>query len=226
MSSRFKTLWTDWLKPVLIVILVATSFRSAIADWNDVPTGSMKPTILEGDRIVVNKLAYDLRLPYTCIRLLRWSKPERGDIVVLRSPADGVRLVKRVVGLPGDTIAMFGNRLVVNGEAVRYSPSGISSLDAPVTANSQLIFSEDFGSKVHDVMFTPGEAAPQTFEPILVPDGRYFVMGDNRDRSMDSRFFGYVDRDAILGQATAVAGSVNPEKRYLPRWERFFTALK
>ena len=86
----------------LLMLLVISSLRSALADWNDVPTGSMKPTIEEGDRVVVNKLAYDLKVPFTLVELMKWSDPKRGDIVVLFSPADGVRLVKRVVAVPGD----------------------------------------------------------------------------------------------------------------------------
>ncbi len=84
-----RRLWSEWLQPIILVIVIATSFRSAIADWNDVPTGSMKPTILEGDRIFVNKLAYDLRVPYTLLRLASWGHPDRGDIVVLYSPETG-----------------------------------------------------------------------------------------------------------------------------------------
>jgi len=98
-KKRLIWLWNEWIKSLLIVVLVVGGFRSAIADWNDVPSGSMKPTILEGDRIVVNKLAYDLKVPFTKWRIARWTKPQRGDIVVLFSPADGKRLVKRVVGL-------------------------------------------------------------------------------------------------------------------------------
>ncbi len=109
--------WRDWLRSVVFIVLAVTAFRSAVADWNDVPTGSMKPTILEGDRIVVNKLAYDLKIPYTRWQIAHWGDPARGDIVVLSSPADGKRLVKRVIGLPGDTIAMDRNRLVVNVSA-------------------------------------------------------------------------------------------------------------
>src|SRR5437870_13485579 len=86
----------------LAMLLIVSSLRSALADWNDVPTGSMKPTIQEGDRVVVNKLAYDLKVPFTMIEVLKWSDPKRGDIVVLFSPVDGTRLVKRVVGIPGD----------------------------------------------------------------------------------------------------------------------------
>src|SRR6185436_509188 len=111
-SSRF---WREWAKPLLTILLITSAFRSAIADWNDVPTGSMKPTILEGDRVFVNKLAFDLKVPFTTWRLATWGEPKRGDIVVLFSPHDGTRLVKRVVGLPGEIIEMRDNKLFVNG---------------------------------------------------------------------------------------------------------------
>ena len=90
-----------WIFSTLLLVLTVFSFRSAVADWNDVPTGSMKPTILIGDRIFVNKLAYDLKIPFTSTRLATWGDPERGDIVICWSPADGARLVKRVVGGAG-----------------------------------------------------------------------------------------------------------------------------
>src|SRR5882672_10398950 len=104
----------------LAMLLVVSSLRSALADWNDVPTGSMKPTIEEGDRVVVNKLAYDLKIPFTTIELVKWSDPKRGDIVVLFSPLDGTRLVKRVVAVPGDRIEMRENQLLVNGRAASW----------------------------------------------------------------------------------------------------------
>src|SRR3954468_23627368 len=108
------------IRVFLAMLLVVSSLRSALADWNDVPTGSMKPTIEEGDRVVVNKLAYDLKFPFTTIELVKWGDPKRGDIVVLFSPADGTRLVKRVVATPGDTIAMQDNELFVNGRAAQW----------------------------------------------------------------------------------------------------------
>src|SRR5580765_3311532 len=105
------------IKVFAIMLLVICSLRSALADWNDVPTGSMKPTIQEGDRVVVNKLAYDLKVPFTTIEVFKWSDPQRGDIVVLFSPVDGTRLVKRVIAVPGDRVAMLNNQLYVNGAA-------------------------------------------------------------------------------------------------------------
>jgi signal peptidase I len=198
-----------------------------VADWNDVPTGSMKPTILEGDRIVVNKLAYDLKVPFTRVRLARWDEPQRGDIVVLYSPEDGKRLVKRVIGVPGDRIAMVRDRLIVNGTAVEYAPldaASVPGLDG--RARGRVLAVEELGRREHAVMITPTVPAPRSFGELLVPPDRYFVMGDNRDESADSRFFGFVPRDAIVGRATAVAASVDPSRHYLPRWQRFCRALR
>ena len=98
--SRARRWWQQEIRPLLILALILFSIRSSLADWNDVPSGSMQPTILVGDRIFVNKLAYDLKVPFTTWHLAQWSNPQRGDIVVFYSPQDGTRLVKRVVGLP------------------------------------------------------------------------------------------------------------------------------
>src|SRR5579862_7614245 len=120
LKERWKRFVRKDAKPLLIMVLVLFAFRSAIADWNDVPTGSMKPTIMEGDRVFVNKLAYDLKVPFTTWHIAEWDNPKRGDVVVFFSPADEVRLVKRVVGLPGDRIELRDNQLFVNDEAVQY----------------------------------------------------------------------------------------------------------
>src|SRR5678815_2482625 len=112
--SRALRLWKKEIRPLLLVALVVFAARSSLADWNDVPTGSMRPTILEGDRIFVNKLAYDLKVPFTTLHLAEWGNPQRGDIVVFFSPHDEKRLVKRVIGLPGDTVELRDNTLVIN----------------------------------------------------------------------------------------------------------------
>jgi signal peptidase I len=98
--------WWEWAKPLLIVVAIMAPLRSVVADWNDVPSGSMRPTILVGDRIWVNKLAYDLKVPFSTVHVMTWSDPQRGDIIVFRSPADGKRLVKRVVAVPGDLVEL------------------------------------------------------------------------------------------------------------------------
>jgi signal peptidase I len=219
--------WSEWLRSVFLIVLIVTSFRSAVADWNDVPTGSMKPTIFEGDRIVVNKLAYDLKVPFTTWRLVRWGDPIRGDIVVLFSPIDDKRLVKRVIGVPGDTVAIVDDRLLVNHVPVAYSPPtpGLVNGRTPGCAG-KLIASERIGGRQHAVMIAQGGHCRPGFAPITVPPDTYFMMGDNRDESFDSRFFGPVERDRIVGRATAVAASVDPERHYWPRWERFFHPLR
>jgi len=226
-GNWFVRAWRDWARSILVIVLAVTAFRSAVADWNDVPTGSMKPTILEGDRIVVNKLAYDLKVPYTRWHLATWGDPERGDIVVLRSPADGKRLVKRVIGLPGDTIAMVRSRLVVNGEPVAYSPlePKLASRFDP-QGEHRIIAAEELDGDSHAMMITRGARTQRTFGPVAVPEGQFFLMGDNRDESFDSRHFGFVEREAIVGRALAVAGSVDPDRYFWPRWQRFFTGLQ
>ncbi len=231
MESRagrlFVHAWRDWLRSIVFIVLAVTAFRSAVADWNDVPTGSMKPTILEGDRIVVNKLAYDLKIPYTRWQIARWGDPARGDIVVLSSPADGKRLVKRVIGLPGDTIAMSHNRLIVNSELIAYSPIDPDLVIAfDPQGSNRVLAAEDLDGNPHAMMITPGAQTLRSFGPVAVPDGQYFLMGDNRDESFDSRHFGLVERAQIYGRALAVAGSVNPDNHFWPRWKRFFTGLK
>jgi signal peptidase I len=217
-------IWKSWIFSILAALLVAGSFKSAIADWNVVPSGSMNPTILEGDRIFVNKLAYDLKVPFTTRHLAEWSDPQRGDIVVFYSPQDGKRLVKRVVGLPGDSLALRNNHLLVNGEEAAYEPVDQRNPGTPVDAD-QFCVLEDLTGRKHPVQITPRQPALRTFGPVTIPEGHYFMMGDNRDNSGDSRYFGFVDRDRIVGRATAIVISLNIQDRYQPRWERFFTDL-
>ena len=226
LGRLLKRSW-DWGKPILVVVVVVTSLRSAVADWNDVPTGSMKPTILEGDRIFVNKLAYDLKVPYTTWRLAQWGDPERGDVVICYSPTDGKRLVKRVVGLPGDRIEMRANQLTINSAPLDYVPLAEAvrhQIDAAERPH-RLFATEQLGSRSHAVMTTPAARVPRSFEPMTVPADHYFVMGDNRDESFDSRRFGCVPRNEIVGRAVRVVLSLDPHSYYLPRWDRFFHQL-
>src|SRR5713101_4642843 len=116
MKQRLRVFWHEWVLPPLVVIAILAPLRSAVADWNDVPSGSMMPTILVGDRIFINKLAYDLKVPFTTWHVAQWANPQRGDIIVFPSPADGIRLVKRVVAVPGDRIELRDDRLFINDQ--------------------------------------------------------------------------------------------------------------
>ncbi len=215
------------LVPLALVATTVLALRSSVADWNDVPTGSMQPTIAEGDRIVVNKLAYDLRVPFIGTSMARLGDPRRGDIVILAAPGDGARLVKRVVGLPGDVVAIEGCRLIINHRPVAYGPVGDRAVRKLVCrANGRLIASEDLGGARHAVLVAPVEDIRHRFGPILVPANSYFVLGDNRESSLDSRFFGFVDRSAILGRAVGVIASIDPNPGFDPRWRRFMVALR
>lgn len=207
----------------LLMILIVSSLRSALADWNDVPTGSMKPTIQEGDRVVVNKLAYDLKIPFTTIKIFGWDDPKRGDIVVLFSPVDGTRLVKRVVALPGDQVEMRENQLYINGQVAKQSPVATTEL---ADYGRAYVFAENLQGHTHEMMVTPEIPAVRSFGPVDVPEGNYFVLGDNRDNSNDSRFIGFIERRRIVGEAVAVAFSLDRSNYFVPRFDRFFEGLE
>jgi signal peptidase I len=225
--SRLRQWWRKEIRPILILALVLFSVRSSLADWNDVPSGSMNPTILEGDRIFVNKLAYDLKVPFTTWHLATWSNPQRGDIVVFYSPHDGTRLVKRVVGLPGDTVELRNDELIINGTPVQYSPlnAEISGQLPDVEQQHSQFARELLPAHPHAVMAIPALPAKRTFGPVTVSAGQYFMMGDNRDNRFDSRYFGTVERKKIVGKATDVVFSINKSNYWIPRSQRFFKPL-
>lgn len=215
-------------KSLLLFFGLMMVFRSAVADWMFVPTGSMNPTVVEGDRILVDKSAYGLRVPFTEIRLTQGSDPRRGDIVVFPSPEDGMVLVKRVVGLPGDSITMENEQLRVNGKPVKYA-SAFDPADADLLAvtrrEQRYYLSESLGTWPHPIMVLPNRHAMRTFGPVTVPDGQYFMLGDSRDNSKDSRYFGFVPRASIVGRAHRVAYSLDSDRWYLPRTGRFLAEL-
>ena len=145
-----------WGFSIIAAVLIATSFKSAIADWNDVPTGSMKPTILVGDRVFINKLSYSFKVPYTTWHIARWGTPEHGDIVVFYSPSDGKRLIKRVIGLPGDKIELLDNKLHINGKALDYnSIKGTShDLTDKIIEDHYIYLLENLVGKQHPIMIS------------------------------------------------------------------------
>ena len=247
-------------------------FRSAVADWNQVPSGSMKPGILDGDRIVVDKLAWGLRLPFTDTRIVRWDDPARGEVVTFENPLDGRLFVKRVVAVPGDTVEWRRKQLFINGERARYARLAAEEIDKLpiVRAGRYRFYYEQLLGERRIVMLhgEPGSISPgdrramalpastfracaqyeavaaaagealagavcrcagsgacSTFPTFTVPSGKYWMMGDYRDNSSDSRVIGFVDRRNIYGRAHAIAFSVDKNSYYRPRFERFFTDL-
>lgn len=203
-----------FLFAVLIICL-----RSAVADWNYVPSGSMEPTILPGDELFVNKMAYDIRLPLTSISLWRHAEPAPGDIVTFQSQAADKRMVKRVIGLPGDEISLYQNRLFVNGLPASYSN--------PQMHDTTLILTEAFDDVQHTVQIQWNGGLPQqSFSPMLVPEGFLLVLGDNRDHSADSRVYGLVPRQELTGKVVRVIASLDIQNHYKPRPDRFFIPLR
>lgn len=228
-KSLLRSLWRDWVRPLAVPFLLIAGAKSALADINYVPSGSMQPTILPGDVVFINKLAYDLRVPFTTTRLARWAEPARGDIVVCFAPDDQTRLVKRVIGLPGDTIELRREQLLVNGRPAAYTAlpataRGVRDL-APAERAAALFAREHLGARTHGMMVLPGRVAHRDFGPVRVPADHCFMLGDNRDNSRDSRFFGFMPRAEIIGEAKAVVVSADLNHWLRPRFNRFFTAL-
>src|SRR4051812_30203362 len=160
-------LWREWIRPLALPLILVTAAKSAVADINYVPSGSMQPTILCGDVLLVNKLAYDLKVPFTKARLAHWADPARGDVVVCFAPDDGTRLVKRIVGLPGDTIESRRDVIVLNGVALKYTAAdsaspGIRELNSS-ERRAALFVTEALGARAHAVMLQPGVAALRDF---------------------------------------------------------------
>lgn len=185
--------WRGWIRDIAflaLVALVSMAARSVLADHYHVPSGSMRPTVQVGDRLVVNKLAYGLRFPFTKLYIMRFDDPAHGDVVVLKSPEDGVTLLKRIVAVPGDVVEVRDGRLTLNGNPVETDDED----------GTQYI--EHLGAKIHAIRIT-ARGGPQ-YGPVELPEDKFLVMGDNRGQSRDGRMFGLVERRTILGRGIAV----------------------
>ena len=205
-------------KGFITFMILVFACRSAIADWYTVPTGSMLPTIEIGDKITVDKMAYDLKLPFTNISLMRTGEPQRGDILVFESEVADERMIKRVIGLPGDQVALFQERLVINGEPLDYTLAS-DETDA-------LFVLEQLGESTHKIRLDKTQdSGLSSFAPVTVPKDHYLVMGDNRRNSADSRVYGFVPRSELKGKAHHVVWSLDYDNYYLPKAERYLTSL-
>ena len=205
----------------LILLLCFGIFRTAVADWNTVPSGSMRPTILEGDVVLVNRIAYDLKLPLTDIAIARLGEPKRGEVLTFTSPADGVRLIKRLVALPGDVVEMQNEVVFVNGVAAEYkSPTQVVERLESGGTTTGLRTTEKLEGREHAVQFLPDRAAQRSFGPYVIPKDHYFFLGDNRDASNDSRYIGPVPRKLLIGHANHIVVSADILNSWMPRFGR------
>ena len=208
--------WLDWTAGLFPVIISVFFLRSFLVEPFKIPSGSMIPTLLVGDLILVNKFHYGLRVPVLNTKITEGEKPQRGDVMVFRyPPKPSLDYIKRVVGLPGDTVAYLNKRLTINGKTIE-----TQSVPEFFDEDSMRYFKqyqEALGAQPHRLLndddrpaFIPGvekfpgfEACNYTIEGVTckVPEGQYFMMGDNRDNSMDSRYWGFVPEKNIVGKA-------------------------
>ena len=200
--------WSIELFPVLLLVFV---FRGFIFEPFRVPSNSMMPTLLTGDFIVVNKFDYGFRLPITNTKLVEFSKPNRGDVIVFRYPNyeknpgySGVDFIKRVVATPGDVISYSEDQLSINGKVSDIKNIGpYKGVDSGQLMNNYKLVQEFINSLPHEILLNPNTQSKKIPE-ITIPDGHYFVMGDNRSHSSDSRFWGFVPEEYIIGRAIGI----------------------
>jgi signal peptidase I len=200
-GRRRKSVVREYVEAIAIAILLALVIRTLIVQAFTIPSGSMMDTLLVGDYILVNKFLYGPEVPLTEYRLPSLRLPDRGDIIVFKYPQDEKRdFIKRIVAGPGETVQVRGQQVLVNGQAldepyVRRNPGGLSHGGSPGYCG-----------------YTYG------CEPLLVPPDSYFVMGDNRDNSQDSRYWGFVKRDKIKGKAFLIYWSWDSDRHWLRWW--------
>ncbi len=200
-SAGRRGFWLRLLTAVLVVLLL----RALVLDWHYVPSGSMLPNIEPGDRILVNKLAYNLNLPFVTNSPLRWNQPERGELVTFTAPGDGRRYVKRVLGVPGDRIAVQDGKVWLNRQPLHYAPLPPQAT-AQATGSSVAmpdLYRECWGGQQHWIQLHSGQPAPVLRE-MQIPDGHFLMLGDNRHRSEDSRSLGLVAASLLQGRVLKV----------------------
>ena len=217
-----KSIVREYAEAIIVAMLLAFAIRVFVVQAFKIPSGSMIPTLQIGDHILVSKLSYGLQWPtdckmlwsfppvncYTSTTVITFGQPDRGDIVVFRFPEDEEKdFIKRIVGLPGDTIQLRNKVVLVNGHPL-----------------DDKAFTQRIDPGVIDSSINPRD----NFGPVTVPEGSYFVMGDNRDQSLDSRFWGYVREEKIRGKAFRIYWSWNGQGNWTEwvRWERFGKAIQ
>lgn len=246
-----KKFWTDGFGSLLIAAILALIIRWALVEAYVIPTGSMLPSLLINDHIFINKIVYGLRVPFGTDWIFKFSEPKRGDVIVFRFPEDpSVFYVKRVVGMPGDHILYENGELSINNEIIpKLAPKEVVSEydwvkdehflgEGPDAKNNFIHWQENLGVSKHSILLKSDEQANVSYGPYEVPQDHFFVLGDNRDRSQDSRFWErgkqFVPRNYLIGRAMIVWLSCEETFSSLPaicnpltlRWNRFFYSVK
>jgi len=209
-----KPWYREWSEALIVAAILALVIRTFVVQAFKIPSGSMEDTLLIGDHLLVNKFIFGTRIPFTDSRFLAIRHPERGDVIVFEFPEDADKsyfkrrdFIKRVIGTPGDTVAIRNKRVYVNGEPYRI-PQEVHKEPGIIAATN--------GCGPH---FPRSQFCRDSMPPVTVPEGEYFVMGDNRDRSFDSRFWGFVDESKIRGLAFIKYWSWDGEENWV-RWNR------
>ena len=201
-GERAQPLIVDYARSLFPVFLIVLVLRSFIVEPFRIPSASMMPTLLRGDFILVNKYDYGIRLPVLNIRVFGNGHPQRGDVVVFRYPEDpAIPFIKRVVGLPGDRLQYRDKNLIINGTRIALEPRGVYHSDGVGSReNGSRLLQEQLGELRYNILLNPLHRASVEVDRII-PEGHYFVLGDNRDNSRDSRYWGLVPDENLMGRA-------------------------
>jgi signal peptidase I len=227
--EKFDYFLKEWVITITVAFLVAFLFRTTIASPRHIPTGSMIPTIKIGEFIFVGMFSYDWHIPFTRKSLSKRDDPHRGDIVVFEYPLDASKdYIKRVIGVPGDIIEIRGKKIILNGTPLKLEPvtdrAILEDLEPKYNLDRISLFEETIDDVKHHVIWINHRFA-EDFGPVQVPRDSFFVMGDNRDDSQDSRSWGFVPREKLLGKAGFIWFSFDKHHFPFVRGERLFTGL-
>lgn len=223
------SVFREYIEPFLIAGIAALFIRQFIVQPFKIPSGSMIPTLLVGDHLFVNKFVYGPRIPFMDARIFTWQEPKRGDVIVFKYPENEDKdFIKRIVGLPGDKIQIIDGRLYINNQPVQVAeigPSRGGGDDAGMFGfGDPRLFDERLGAVNHKIQHLRDQRGV-FYGPVLVPKDSVFVMGDNRDNSLDSRVWGFVKYDKILGKAFIIYWSWDGKDRWV-RWERIGSLIR
>jgi signal peptidase I len=225
-TQKKKSFYKEWIEPFLIAAVAALFIRQFVAEAFKIPSGSMIPTLTIGDHLLVNKFIYGPRIPFTDTRLFAWKEPKRGEIIVFKYPEnESKNFIKRVVGLPGDKIEIKNGLLFINDQPVPVTGLGVyEGGDQGAGYPGPKLLEEQLGAVNHKILYLRDQSG-YNFGPVLVPKDSVFVMGDNRDNSQDSRVWGWVNHNKILGRAFIIYWSWDGNDRWV-RWERIGSLIR